>query len=349
MVLDFLSVPRSMGNPRQYLNSKHEPVVNSRSQLVKLINKNNNGVNDVFVSYNRFMSFVDRKPFTIAVNKIFTDFDSHLSLPYDALLEVRRVIDYLDEMDLPYLPVFSGSKGFHIYIPLKEKIYTAGSYLSNMTRSVMLHLKREFGLKTIDPSVANPQKLCRVPYSTHPRTGLKCSPLAPDWVREWPIEQIMDYAKSPNGWRMDLLDGKKYLTLEEFIDYTGINVEEEVAHGREEFALGSESLTFSDPNDEFLAQLLHYPCLINAILGVENAVHYARFAATIQLRRIGYSPAWVFKFFKQRQYLDVKYEEVARYQINNIYSSSYSFPSCKRLQEEGLCVGKGCKYYRGKI
>lgn len=346
MVLDFLSVPRSMGNPIQYLNSKHEPVVNSRSQLIKLINQNNNGVNDVFVSYNRFLSFVDRKPFQISVNKIFTDFDSHLQFPSDALIEIRKVIDYLDKISLPYLVVFSGSKGFHVYIPLKEKIYTNGSYLSDITRSIMLHLKRNLKLSTIDPSVATPTKLCRVLYSIHPKTGLHCSPLNPDWVREWDIKEIMDYARSPNGWRTDLLDGKKHLNLEEFIDYTGIDVEEEVAHGREQFALESENLTFSNPQDEFLAQLLHYPCLITAILGVENAVHYARVMCVLQLRRIGYSPAWIFKMFQQRKYADVRFEDVCRYQINSVYNSDYQFPSCKTIQSNGLCIGKSCKYFR---
>jgi hypothetical protein len=345
MVLDFLDVPRSFGNPKQWIDPKGNPVVHSRSKLVDLINTNN-GVSDVFVSHNRFLSFLNRKPFQIGVNKLFFDFDSKLQFPSDALEEVRKVIDYLDEMSLPFLVDFSGRKGFHIFVPLQEKVYTAGSYLSDITRSCMLHVKREFNLKTVDSTVATPTKLCRVPYSIHPKSGLHCSPLNSQWVREWSIEKIIDYANSPNGWHADLLDGKKYLTLEEFIDYAGINVEEEVAHGREEFALESESLTFSDPQDVFLAQLLHYPCLINSILGVENAVHYARFAATIQLRRLGYSPAWVFKFFKQRSYADVQYEDVCRYQINNIYSSSYSFPTCKRLQEEGLCVGKSCKYFR---
>lgn len=344
MVLDFLAVPRSFGNPKQWIDPIGNPVVHSRSKLVNLINTNN-GVSDVFVSYNRFLSFLNRKPFQIGVNKLFFDFDSKLQFPSDALEEVRKIIDYLDDISLPFLVDFSGAKGFHIFVPLQEKVYTAGSYLNDMTRSVMLHFKREFGLKTIDPSVANPQKLCRVPYSIHPKTGLYCSPLNPDWIRDWNIEQIMDYARNPNGWKMDLLKGRKYLTLDEFIDYTGINIEEEVEYGREEFALKSENLTFSNPEDEFLAQLLHYPCLINSILGVENAVHYARFAATIQLRRIGYSPAWVFKFFKQRSYADVQYEDVCRYQINNIFSSSYSFPTCKRLQEEGLCIGKSCKYF----
>ena len=345
MVLDFLDVPRAFGSPKQWIDPQGNPCVHSRSKLVNLINTNN-GVSDVFVSHNRFLSFLNRKPFQIGVNKLFFDFDSKLQFPSDALEELRKVVDYLDEMNLPYLPVFSGSKGFHIYVPLKEKIYTSGSYLTDMTRACMLHLKREFKLKTIDPKVSVPTKLCRVLYSNHPKTGLKCSPLNPEWVRDWSIEKIMDYAQNPDGWHANLLDGKKYLTLEEFVDYAGINVEEEVAHGREQFALESENLKFLNPDDEFLAQLLHYPCIVNSILGVENAVHYARFAACVQLKRLGYTPAWVFKFFKQRCYRDVDLEAESRYQINYIFNRELNFPSCRRLREEGLCIGKSCKYFR---
>jgi hypothetical protein len=345
-VLDFLATPRAFGNPKQIWDNQDNPVVHSKLQLINLINKNNDGAHDVFVSYNRLLSFLDRKPFQIEVSKLFFDFDSKLTLPSDALFEVRKVIDYLDELNLPFLVDFSGAKGFHIFVPLKEKIYTSGQYLTDLTRACMLFLKREFGLKTIDPKVANPTKLCRVPYSIHPKTGLHCSPLNPEWVREWEIEQIVEYAKSPNGWKMDLLEGKKYLDLEEFIEYCGIEIEEEIAVAREQFALDSENFKFTNPDDEFLAQLLHYPCLVNSILGVENAVHYARFAATIQLKRLGYTPAYIFKFFKQRRYLDVEYENECRYQINNIYNSAYTFPTCKRLQEEGLCVGRKCQYFR---
>jgi hypothetical protein len=345
-VLDFLATPRAFGNPRQIWDAQDNPVVHSRSRLVKLINQNNDGNHDVFVSHNRLLNFVNHNPFQIEVSKLFFDFDSKLPLPSDAFEDVQRVIDYLDEMQLPFLVDFSGAKGFHIFVPLKEKIYTSGQYLTDLTRSCMLFLRREFGLKTIDPKVANPTKLCRVPYSIHPKTGLHCSPLNPEWMRTWEIEKIVKYAESPNGWRSDLLDGKKHLNLEEFTEYCGIEVEEEIVVAREQFALSTENLEFTDPEDAFLAQLLHYPCLVNSILGVENAVHYARFAATIQLKRLGYTPAFIFKFFKQRRYLDVEYENECRYQINNIYNSAYTFPTCKRLQEEGLCVGKSCQYFR---
>lgn len=345
--LNFLTTPRAFGNPKQSMDKNGNPVVHSHSTLIKLINKNN-GINDVFVSNNRFLSFINRKPFQISMNKIFLDFDSKLKgkSPSDALMEVRIVMKYFNELNLPYLINFSGSKGFHIFIPIQEKKYTTGKYLTDIVRAIMLHIRHKFDLKTIDPTVANPTKLCRVPYTIHPKTGLKCTPLNNNWVRDWDIDRIMKYAKNPNGWKCDLIKGKKYLDFESLIKYMDINIEEEIEVGRSQFALESDSLKFLEPADEFLAELLHYPCLINAILGVKNAVHYARFMATLQLKRLGYSPAWIFHFFKQRQYMDVEFENSCRYQINNIYNSEYIFPCCNRIREEGLCIGKTCKYFK---
>lgn len=347
-VLNFVDVPRAFGNPKQTLDANGNPVVHLKSNLMKLIHKNNGKGHDVFVSNNRLLSFINRQPFQLSMNKVFLDFDSKLKgkSPQDALVEVRTVINYLDELNLPYLVNFSGSKGFHIFIPIREKVFTTGQYLTNITRSIMLHLKRKFDLKTIDPTVAVPTKLCRVPYTIHPKTGLYCSPLNPDWVRDWDIEKIIRYAKAPNGWKCDLIDGKEYMDFEALIEYCDVDVAEEIESARNTFALESDSLTFLDPEDEFLAQLLHYPCLINGMLGVENAVHYARFMAVVQLKSLGYTPAWIFKFFTQRQYMDVEFENTCRYQINNIYNSTYSFPKCDRIREKGLCIGKRCKYFK---
>ncbi|MCK5345465.1 MAG: hypothetical protein KAR20_18780, partial [Candidatus Heimdallarchaeota archaeon] len=111
--LNFLAVPRSFGNPKQIWDAQDNPVVHSQPRLIKLINQNNDGIHDVFVSANRLMNFVNHNPFQIEVSKLFFDFDSKLTLPSDALTEVKKVIDYLDELNLPYLTDFSGAKGFH--------------------------------------------------------------------------------------------------------------------------------------------------------------------------------------------------------------------------------------------
>ena len=210
-VLNFLSVPRAFGNPRQYIAEDGNPVVYDKKILVDLINKNN-GINDVFVSANRFLSFVNRKPFQIEISKIFLDFDSKNDPPIDALEDVRKVIDYYDEIGIPYLPVHSGRKGFHVYVPLKPKVYTNGQWLKDVVRACMMHLKRELNIKTIDPAVATPTKLCRVLYSIHPKTGRICRPLSKSEIMESgffdkPIEKSTDFNS------INLLKNKRYLTI----------------------------------------------------------------------------------------------------------------------------------------
>lgn len=343
-VLNFLSVPRAFGNPRQYIAKDGNPVVYDKKILIDLINKNNK-INDVFVSANRFLSFIDRKPFQIEMSKIFLDFDGKMNPPIDALKDMRKVTDYYDEVGIPYLPVYSGCKGFHVYVPLKPKVYTNGRWLKDVVRSCMLQLKRELGIETIDPAVATPTKLCRVLYSTHPKTGRICQPLPKYEIIESrffnrPIEKLINYNL------IDSLENKRYLTLEEYIDYLDIDPEEEIIKLRESFALKVEQINYGNPDDQFLQEVLHYPCLINAIIGVENATHFARFMCCIHLKRLGYDPLWVFKFFKQRLYFDHMNEEECRYQINNIFQNDYIFPSCRRIQEEGMCIGAACPYYK---
>jgi len=344
-ILNFLSVPRSFGNPRQYIAKDGNPVVYDRKILIDLINKNNNGNNDVFVGTNRFLSFMNRKPFQMEISKIFLDFDGKIEPPIDALEDIKKVINYYDEMKIPYLSVYSGCKGFHIYVPLKSKIYTNGQWLKDIIRSCMTYLKRELNLKTIDPAVATPAKLCRVLYSTHPKTGRICCPLKPEWVKSWDINRIIEYSINPDRWVEDLIDNRKYITLEEYVEYLNIDVEEEIIKIRESFALVSEQIDYGNPDNEFLREVLHYPCLINAVIGVRNATHFARFMCCTHLKKLGYDPLWIFKFFKQRLYLDHMYEEECKYQINNIFRENYIFPSCKRIQEEGMCIGENCQYY----
>ena len=345
-ILNFLDVPRGFGTPRQVLDSQGNPCVRSKKELINLINKNNNGLHDVFVSHNSYESFLERKPYQIRINKLFLDFDSKLDPPADSLEDIRKVIDYYDDVKIPYLPAYTGNRGFHCYIPLKMKIYTSGQWLKNAIRSCMTHLRRELKLTTIDPSVATPTKLCRVLYSIHPKTGRVCCPLKSEWIRSWDINKIIDFSIDPKRWSSDLLKDKKYLTLEEYIEYLNIDIEEEITKLRESFALQCEQINYGSPDNEFLCELLHYPCLINAVIGVKNATHFARFMCCTHLKKLGYDPVWIFKFFKQRLYLDHMYEEESKYQINNIFQEGYIFPSCKRIQEEGMCIGKDCKYYK---
>ena len=343
--LNFLQTPRAFGDPRQFIDPKtSNPVVKDKTKLINLIKLNNNGINNCFVSHQRFLSFMDRKPFEIEISKLFFDFDGSQNPPIDAYNDVKKVINLFDNNNIPYLIVYSGMKGFHIYVPLNPTIHINGTYLKTMYRSIMIHLKIKLNLTTIDPSVATPTKLCRVFYTQHPKSKRFCCPIKRSLFDKG-LDEVIKYSLLPTKWHSDILKDKKYLTIEEYIDYFKIDLKKEENKGIV-FAITSEK--YNNPDNAYLQKLLHFPCLINSILDIDNAVHFARFACCIHLKRIGYDPLWVFNFFKSRQYMDSEYTEVCKYQINNIYGSDYSFPSCKKFKENGLCVGPTCKYYRGK-
>ena len=343
-LFNFLDVPRAFGNPRQFIDPKtSNPVIHNKEKLIKLI-KENNDKNDCFVSHQRFLSFLERKPFEIEINKLFFDFDGKQNPPIDAYNDVKKVMNFFDKHKIPYLVVYSGMKGFHLYVPLNSTNHINATYLKKMYRSIMIHLKVKLNLTTIDPSVATPTKLCRVFYTKHPKSKRYCCPLSRSLFDQG-FNSIFKYSINPTQLQpYDLLKDKEFLTIEGYIKYFNIDLSDE----KQGIVFAITNEKYANPDNEYLRQLLHYPCLINSILDIDNAIHFARFMTCIHLKKIGCDPLWVFKFFKQRQYMDVEFEEVCKTQINSIFGNDYSFPSCKKIKENGLCVGNTCKYYKGE-
>ena len=341
-LFNFLSTPRAFGNPKQYIDPKtSNPVVYNKDKLINLINENNTGEYDVFVSHQKFNSFIDRKPFEIEVSKLFFDFDGKQNPPIDAFKDLKKVINFYDKHNIPYLAVYSGMKGFHLYVPLNSTNHINATYLKKMIKSIMIHLKIELKLTTIDPSVATPTKLCRVFYTKHPKSKRYCCPLSRSLIDQG-LSEIIKYSVNPEHWHTDIIKGKQLLTIEEYIDFFNIDLTDD----NKGIVFATTNEKYNNPDNEYLIQLLHYPCLINSILDIDNATHFNRFMCCLHLKRIGCSPLWVFKFFKQRQYMDVEFEDECRYQINSIYGTNYSFPSCERIRQEGSCIGSTCPYYR---
>ena len=343
MSFKFLKVPRAFGDPRQYIDPKtSNPIVYDKNKLISLIKENNDGNHDVFIGHQRFLSFLERKPFEIEISKLFFDFDGKQNPPIDAFNDLKRVMKFFDDYKIPYLSVYSGMKGFHLYVPLNPTNHINATYLKKMYRSIMDHLKIELKLTTIDPSVATPTKLCRVFYTKHPKSKRYCYPLSRSLIDQG-LDQIIKYSLNPKRLQpYDILQDKEYLTIEEYINFFNIDLKDDKKGIV--FAITNEK--YDNPNNTYLRELLIYPCLINSILDINNATHFSRFAVTIHLKRIGCSPLWVYNFFLQRNYMDVEHTETCKYQINNIFGQEYTFPSCKKFKENGMCIGPTCKYYK---
>ena len=100
--------------------------------------------------------------------------------------------------------------------------------------------------------------------------------------------------------------------------------------------------------DEFIKKVIPRPCIHTMLVHNPNPPHIIRFAAVVQLKKLGYDPEWIFKFIQGRNFIDKHNVENCVYQINHIYNHipDYQHPTCGTLYNYGLCIGKECERYR---
>lgn len=84
----------------------------------------------------------------------------------------------------------SGQKGFHVVLPLDRRV--------NPEEFKKATGELAKGLNTFDPVVSDPQRLIRMEYTKHPKSGLYKVPLHIAEVDELTIDQIKSIAANPN-------------------------------------------------------------------------------------------------------------------------------------------------------
>jgi len=113
-----------------------------------------------------------------------------------------RVIDYLREEKLPFCIVFSGSKGFHIYIPfpcieeairrLSLEIPLKWPEISRLAIRIQEEVVRGAGVEGLvcRSTFDIVKDVIRVPYSVHPSTGLVALPLSLRQFENFDLEAL---------------------------------------------------------------------------------------------------------------------------------------------------------------
>ena len=353
VLLDFFEMPRAFGNPIQW-------IVNTKDELLQHI-RDNNGKAPVFISHNSYPTFLDPKQqkvknvLQIKVSKLFFDFDDEKK-PENALNDLLKLADWCEMENIPILPVFSGSKGFHAYVLVKPEVYMAEAGVSRITKGINLWLEQKLGFTTMDHKSLDAKRLCRVLFSKHATidkktgqmviNGSYCLPLTPEMVRTLNITQIKEYAKEihvieyePTG---DLL------TLDEILESFEIDIDKVI--GAERKKKTATICDFKPVNDGNLKQLFEeFPCILNQLVNTRNPNHSARVATIIILDDLGYSEEWILEFWRQFNYVDFDEDRTA-YQINQIVTHGYNKYSCKRLKEEGICISKKrCNEFKDEV
>ena len=168
----FDSWGRDLGNPARSFYAK--AVVSPRT-LEVLYSLWEEASRPVYQSVNYYVGSIvsDDPGKLVALEKIFIDLDGS---DLDAVKQdTTKLVDHLRSFGEP-LVVFSGKKGFHVYLWLPQIIEDTELY-----RWIVKVLKLDrLSLKYLDTKVLEPARIARVPYTLHQDTKQLVQPLDTD-------------------------------------------------------------------------------------------------------------------------------------------------------------------------
>lgn len=352
--VNWFEPPRYFGDPFQ---TRIDSIVDARLYVKERIGKT-----PLYTTVYPFPTFQEGVPFQVKIDKLFTDMDA--VKPENALLDVRKVSDFLEEKDIPNVQVFSGEKGFHNYILFKPEVYVISDYVSDMLRAINLWLIKELELRTVDLTCAEPRRLCRLWYTPHGKYYKRegtikmnkkyCYPLSYEQLHNWDISEIIENSLHPTVIKFDPLNTEKkkenYMTISEFLKVYDIDVKKIIKEAKA--STQSKTVThvkYREVNDSFLKKLIPRPCIHYQLVYNPNPPHIVRFSACLQLKWLGYDPKFVFDFFQDLNFIDKVNTAACAYQINHVFKKDYKHPSCSTLKKHGLCIGAECTRYNQNV
>lgn len=239
-----------------------------------------------------------------------------------------------------YNVIFSGSKGFHVYIPM-EKIF-----LSNYREAVLGWLRSIDVLKHIDPSAIEPNRVTRVPSTMNSKSGMYCVPIGDENSEElMTFGKIMVLAKYPESAiriRKITIKENKIPQLKDFD--RSFRMKQEMT--TDKILIGVKSRMFQKP--------IHYPecmkTLLDEAMGGTDLGHFERLElGKFLLHVTGGNIELVKKIYSKMS--DYK-EEKTTYNLNYIIRRNLKMLGCDKMIMEGICpftsklqAKKECPYY----
>ena len=254
----------------------------------------------------------------VVADKIVFDFDSKDLIT--GLTDVEILSDRLHERNIPYLVVFSGKKGFHVWCLLKpEKMGRdiAGYYLGNLQRSLI------GGLGTIDTHlIGNASAMIRIPNTLN--NGRYCSPL-PFEFRKMSIEEILDYSRTQHS--INFFPGE-LKPIQELVGDFKPSQRNNVEEFNDEIKIGSV------PTMEILEELIR-SCVIKEVQK-SNPCTTARLDFVSEMMFAAFAPKQILDIIKRLEWENFD-ERMTEYQIKKVFEKRLKPYSNSKLKEAFGC------------
>jgi len=267
------------------------------------------------------------------IDKLLFDFD-HKN-PYLAFEEVKCFVDELRRLKLPFVPVFSGRKGFHIYVmlrPLDLDSETAKAAI-RMAQLKLIGNGNGIEFKSVDPhKIGVVRTMIRVPNTLN---GSRFCTYLPPYFDELKFSEIVELATEPH-----------HYSYETTCDRTVLDVAEvKIEECRRVVLENIEPPTVKAPSMPRFVDLIDIirPCIYHEIQK-SNPPHAVRVDFVAELMWLGHTPEQIYELCKSLKWLDFD-PEITQYQIWDIFKRKMLPYSCRRLREYVKCLKCGWRYW----
>jgi len=327
----FTELPRWFGNPSQVYITKKQALDN----LIKAFN----GKTPVFISTYRFPTRI--KPI---VDMAVFDIDSRLSLriPYK---DTKKLKDFCDKKDIPYIIDFSGGKGFHFFLITKPE--EGSEEVKDKLYSIQLSLVQNLKIHAIDlPTVGRLRWLIRVPTTRYIRINrekgkkmeiinndLYCRFIPPNDFEKG-LNHILELAKTPGEMPER---PKATLSMDEIIERIPKFQMKHKYNGNDNLELLQSSDNVSVPT----IRAVGLPCL-QEIAKLKHPSHLERVELVAWLKAMGYRDTAITAFIKTLTWTDYNYKETSK----NVASIKPRYPKCTWLRERFPNICNNCSFRR---
>ena len=270
----------------------------------------------------RLCSYASVQPFRAyedpyCIEKTFYDFDCKEdpdragSDAFDFAGRLKRFYD------IEPLIVFSGNKGYHIYIFLEKQFgqEMAKPHLKPVYERIQRMLLGNSRYETLDSSVIGDiAQLARIPYTHHEKTGKICRPLD--------IKDLAYYREY----------GVPFELCKKALYKVGKTLNEK-----------SKSKNIKKRYHKFEKTIR--PCITDA-LSRSHPSHKMRQAIVAELHADGWNNSRIIETFSDFVDFDRKKTE---YQVRHIVKKGYAPFRCSTIQKLGECLQEKCPIYRRRL
>jgi len=307
---------REAGNP-------HRTFLETSNSLIPYIEEREAKCEPCFLSVQPYRA----RDEVYGVDKLFFDFDSKENPPNldKTWNETHHFVNTLKKFySLTPLIVFSGRKGYHIYVWLRQVVeFRPSQEASAKEIYTLLQKKLLKGLKyeTLDPEVLGDiKRLARVPYTIHEKSGLICEPITQN------RQSLLVLPPALKGYRKHGIQEELFRKVTE-----EVKLEQKIEECRKR-----RRSSIRLPTDNHIR-----PCIIEALQTSLDGKygHLMRLAIAVECLNNGYTVDQVVALFQTQGDFDAK---KTRAMVEHAKKRAYKPRKRETLQKYGFCHGQHC-------